>query len=131
MQCYKEFGKIENNTDVLKLIIEIIDGRVLDPNTKVEVLQTKINDIIQNNSRLFLSVVRDPLLPTKVLMHKALNAGVIAKRGDYFYLRSDNTPLCENDQEPTFNIAAAYLSNPKRQELKFSIEAKVKEYDNK
>lgn len=131
MQCYKEFGKIENNTDVLKLIIEIIDGRVLDPNTKVEVLQTKINDIIQNNSRLFLSVVKDPLLPTKVLMHKALNAGVIAKRGDYFYLRSDNTPLCENDQEPTFNIAAAYLSNPKRQELKFSIEAKVKEYDDK
>ncbi|MBQ9391947.1 MAG: hypothetical protein IJU02_07130 [Lachnospiraceae bacterium] len=131
MQCYKEFGKIESNADLLRLIIETIDGRVLDVNTKIEILQTKINDIIQNNSRLFLSVVKDPLLPIKVLINKALNVGIIVKRGDYLYLRSDNSPLCENNQEPTLNIAAAYLSNPRRQELKFSIEAKVKEYDSK
>lgn len=130
MKCYKEFGKIEDNPDILRLVIETIDGRPLADNTKLEVLQTKVNDIIQNNSRLFLSVVTDELLPTKVLIKKAIEAKVITKRGNYLYLRSDNSPLCENDQEPTFNIAASYLNNPKRQELKFSIEAKVKEYDS-
>lgn len=130
MQCYKEFGKVETNADILSLIIETIDGRTLAPNTKLEVLQTKINELIQTNSRLFLNIITDPMLPTKVLIKKAINAGIIARRGDYLYLRSDNTPLCENNQEPTFNVAAAYISNPKRQELKFSIEAKLKEYGN-
>ena len=127
MQCYKEFGKIEDNADILRLVIETIDGRPLSPKTKLEVLQVKVNEIIQNNSKLFLKVVSDKLLPTKVTLKKAIDAGIVAKRGDYYYLRKDNLPLCNNDQEPTFNIAAAYLNEPKHQDLKFSIEAQLKD----
>ena len=128
MQCYKEYGKIEDDADKLRLIIETIDGRPLSSNTKIDVLQTKINDLIQANSRLFLKIVTDELLPTKVLIKKAIDAGVIAKRGDFLYLRSGNTttPLCNDGQEPTLNVAAMYLNEPKHQELKFSIEAKIK-----
>lgn len=127
MQCYKEFGKVENNPDILKLIIETIDGRLLAAGTKLEIMQTKINDLIQQNSKLFLKVITDKLLPTKVLINKAITAGIISKRGNYLYLKKDNTPLCNNNQEPTLNVAAAYLSEPKHQELKFSIEAQLKE----
>lgn len=127
MQCYKEFGKVENNPDILKLIIETIDGRLLAAGTKLEIMQTKINDLIQQNSKLFLKVITDKLLPTKVLINKAITAGIISKRGNYLYLKKDNTPLCNNNQEPTMNVAAAYLSEPKHQELKFSIEAQLKE----
>ena len=128
MQCYKEYGKIEDDADKLRLIIETIDGRPLSSNTKIDVLQTKINDLIQANSRLFLKIVTDELLPTKVLIKKAIEAGIIAKRGDFLYLRSGNTttPLCNDGQEPTLNVAAKYLNEPKHQELKFSIEAKIK-----
>lgn len=126
MQCYKEFGKIEDNADILKLIIETIDGRPVSPKTRIELLQTKVNDIIQSNSKLFLRTVTDKLLPTKVLIRKAIEAGIISRRGDYLYLRKDGSPLCGNDQEPTFNVAAAYLSAPKQQDLKFSIEAQLK-----
>jgi hypothetical protein len=35
-------------------------------------------------------------------------------------------PLCNNGEEPTLNIAAKYLNDPVRQELKFSLEAKLK-----
>ena len=75
-----------------------------------------------------MKIVTDELLPTKVLIKKAIEAGVIAKRGDFLYLRSGNTttPLCNDDQEPTLNVAAKYLNEPKHQELKFSIEAKIK-----
>ena len=127
MESYKEFGKIEDDADVLRLIIEIMDGRPTAPNTKLEVLQTKVNDLIQSDAKMFLRVVKDELLPTKVLIKKAIEAGLISKRGDFHYIRQDNTPLCENGQEPTFNIAAAFLSAPKHQELKFSLEAKLKE----
>lgn len=127
MRCYKEFGKIENDADTLRTIIETIDGRPLDINSKLEFLQTKINDLIQADNKLFLKVVTDPLLPNKVLIKNAINAGIISRRGTYLYLREDNSPLCENNQEPTLSVAAKYLSDPKHQELKFSIEAKLKD----
>lgn len=126
MKCYKEFGKIENDADTLRVVIETIDGRPLASTSKLEFLQTKANDLIQADSRLFLKVVTDPLLDTKVLIKRAIEAGIISKRGTYLYLREDNTPLCENNEEPTLNIAAKYLTNPKHQELKFSLEAKLK-----
>ena len=126
MQCYKEFGKVEDNADILRTIIETIDGRPLSANTKLEILQTKINDIIQTNGKVFLKVITDKLLPTKVLIKKAIDAGIISRRGDFLYLRKDGTPLCNDDQEPTLSIAAMYLNEPKHQELKFSIEAQLK-----
>lgn len=128
MQCYKEYGKIEDDADKLRLIIETIDGRPLSTHTKLEVLQTKINDLIQANSRLFLKVITDDLLDTKVLLRKGIDGGFISKRGDYLYLISgdERIPLCNNGEEPTMNIAARYLNEPKHQELKFSLEAKVK-----
>ena len=126
MRCYKEFGKIENDIDTLRVIIESIDGRPTSPSAKLEFLQTKINNLIQADSKIFLRVVTDPLLSTKVLIKKSIESGLISKRGNYLYLRSDNAPLCEANEEPTLNIAAKYLNNPKHQEIKFALEAKLK-----
>ena len=126
MKCYKEFGKVENDIDILRAIIESIDGRPTSPTAKLEFLQTKINNLIQADSKLFLKIITDPLLDTKVLIKKSIEAGLISNRGNYLYLRSDNSPLCEANEEPTLNIAAKYLNAPKHQEIKFALEAKLK-----
>lgn len=126
MRCYKEFGKIENDVDTLRVLIEIISGKPLSQSTKLEFLQTKANELIQSDSKMFLRVITDPMLPTKVLIKKSIEAGLISNRGNYLYLRSDNSPLCEANEEPTLNIAAKYLNNPKHQDLKFTLEAKLK-----
>lgn len=127
MKCYKEFGKIEDDVDILRTIIETIDGRPTSPSAKLEFLQTTANKLIQADSKIFLKVITDPMLSTKVLIKKAIEAGIIANRGNYLYLRSDNTPLCENGEDPTLNIAAKYLNSPKHQDIKFAIEAKLKQ----
>lgn len=126
MMCYKEYGKIEDDVDTLRLIIETLDGRPVASTSKLEFLQTKINDLIQANPKTFLKVVTDKMLPTKVLIRKGVAAGVITKKGDYLYLRSDNKPLCEDGEDPTLNIAAKYLNNPKHQSIKFAIETELK-----
>lgn len=126
MRCYKEFGKIEDDIDTLRVIIETIDGRPVSNTSKIEFLQTKINSLIQSNSKLFLNVVTDPLLKTKVLIKKCIENGIIANRGNYLYLRENNQPLCEENQEPTLGVAALYLNSPKRQELLLSLQARVK-----
>jgi hypothetical protein len=126
MRCYKEFGKVEDDKDILRTIIETIDGRPTDPNSKIEFLQTKANELIQADSKLFLKVITDPLLETKALIKKAIENGLISNRGNYLYLRSDNSPLCELNEEPTLNIAAKYLNSPKHQDILFSLQAKLK-----
>lgn len=127
MQAYMEYGKYENDADTLRTIIETIDGRPLAVNTKVEFLQAKINKLIQADAKLFLKVITDPLLPTKVTIKRAVEAGLVSNRGGFFYLREDGSPLCGNNEDPTFNTAAKFLASPKNQSLKFSLEAKLKE----
>lgn len=125
-RAYMEFGKINEDKDKMRIIIETIDGRPTAADSKIEYLQGKIGELIESNTKMFLQVVKDPLLDNKILIKKAIEAGVVSNRGNYLYLRESNMPLCEAGQEPTLNIAAKYLSLPKHQELKFSIEAKIK-----
>nr|DAI45540.1 MAG TPA: hypothetical protein [Bacteriophage sp.] len=61
------------------------------------------------------------MLPTKVLIKRAIEASLISKRGNFLYLRSDNSPLCEANEEPTINVAARYLNNPRHQDIKFAL----------
>ena len=125
MLCYKEFGKIENDIDTLRVIIETISGRPISQSSKLEFLQTKANELIQTDSKIFLKVITDPMLSTKVLIKKGIEAGLISNRGNYLYLRADNTPLCEANEEPTLNLAAKYLNSAKHQDILFMLQAKL------
>lgn len=127
MQAYMEFGKIQENADILRTIIETIDGRPTSKNSKIESLQEKVGKLIQADARLFVRVATDPLLSTKVLIKKAIEGGLISNRGGMLYLKADGTPLCGDNEEPTLNIAAKYLNMPRHQELLFSLQAKLKE----
>jgi hypothetical protein len=109
------------------MIIELLTGRSLAPKTKLDYLQSKINDYIQEDPRRFLTVIKDELLPAKVLIRKGIEAGLISKRNDLYYLKEDNTPLCEMGEDSTLTNAARYISSIKHQELKFAIEAKLKQ----
>lgn len=125
MKCYEEFGAIKDKFDTLRCIIETIDGRPVNVNTKIEFLQSKATDLIANNPKLFLDVITDPLLNTKILIKKGVDAGLISKRGEYYYFREDGSPMCGPNEDPTFTVAAKFLSLPQNQELKFSIETKL------
>ena len=107
MECYKEYGKIEDEYNLLRVIVESLDGRPTALNTKIEFLQSKINDYIQSDAKTFLKVIKDPYLRTKSLIKQCVEEGLISRRGDQYYLKSDNSPLCfEGDS--TLTNAAKY-----------------------
>ena len=123
MKAYLELGKIQDNFDILKVIVEMIDGRPISPTSKLEFVQAKVHKLIQADAKLFVKIVQDPFLATKVLISKAVEAGVIAKRGDYYYYEGE--PLCDNNQDPVLGMAAKYLNKPKNQHIKLGVEAKL------
>jgi hypothetical protein len=123
-----EYGKVENDADTLRVIIELLEGRpVGSGNVKLDFLKGKIIEWISRNSRQFLNIITDELLPAKVLIKKCVEAGLIGKRNDAYFLMDGNVPLCEINEESTLNNAAKYLSSVKRQELKYTLEAKLKQ----
>lgn len=127
MKCYMEYGKVENDADILRMVIELLERRPISSKVKLDYLQNKVNDWIQRNPRQFLSTIKDELLPAKVLIKKGVDVGIIGRKNDAYYLRQDGSPLCEMNQESTLNNAARYISSIKHQDLKFLIEAKINE----
>lgn len=129
MMSYKEFGKIEHDKDAMRFIILTITGDEMEFQTSEAYLQTKINELIQADPKLFLKVIKDELFSTKLLLRQAVSAGVVAKRGDYYYNKADNSPLCKDGENPTLANAARYLMGPRQQELLFTLQKAVQ--DNK
>lgn len=125
MASYREFGKIENNVDLMRVLVEILDARPYAQNTSPEFLKSRINILIQADPKTFLRQITDPLLQTKVLIRRGTELGKITKRGDYYYLSADGSPLCDGGENPTLSIAAAYLNLPAHQDIKYALDSEV------
>ena len=121
MRCYKEYGKIEDDNDTLRCIIELIDNRPIAKNTKSEFLKSRINSLIQADPKLFYSIITDEYLNNKVLIKTATEEGVIKRRNNLYYF--EDTPLCPDGTESTLSVAAEYIGLGKNQDLKLRIEA--------
>ena len=74
---------------------------------------------------MFLAAITDPLLHTKVLIRRGVELGKITKRGDYYFLAGDGSPLSDGGENPTLTIAAEYLNLPAHQDIKFILESEV------
>ena len=121
MKCYKEYGKIEDDNDTLRCIIELIDNRPIAKNTKSEFLKSRINSLIQADPKLFYKIITDEYLNNKVLIKTATEEGVIKRRNNLYYF--EDTPLCPDGTESTLSVAAEYIGLGKNQDLKLRIEA--------
>lgn len=124
-ECYVEYGSIKDNWDKLRIIVEELTGKVISAKQKIEYLQEQVYDIISNEPQRFLDAVRDEYLETKILLKKAVDAGLVYRRSEYYFLRDNNEPLCNPNEDSTFDNAARFLALPKNQELRFVLEAKV------
>lgn len=130
IQAVMKLGKIGEDKEVLKLVVETMMGKKYTSNTSIEWLQTQALDMIKSgakNARLFLSIVNDEYLDNKVLIRKAITKGFIADRGGFLYIKDGNQPMCGDGEDPTMNNAAKWLGKPKNQEQLFSLQAKVKQ----
>lgn len=126
-QAYKIWGKIDTNTDMLRVIIETLTRTPVSSTTPADELNVTIERLIDKDPKHFIRVAEDEYLPTKVLIRNGIEAGVIINRGGQLFMRDNNEPLCESG-EPTLSVAAGYLNMPKHQNTKLLIEDKVKEY---
>lgn len=124
-KCYLLFGKYSDDADTLRTLLEMVQNRTIDDNTKIEFLRQQVHNEIKMNPKLFLSVINDEYLDAKVVIRRAAKNGIVSKRGSFYYLTEDNSALCEGHEDPTLDNAARYVTNPKRNDLYIKIQAKL------
>ena len=134
IQAVMKLGKIADDKDIIKLVVETMMGKKYGDATTIEWLQTQALDMIKStpkNARMFLSILEDENLDNKVLIRKCISKGTIADRGGFLYIKDGNQPMCGDGEDPTMANAAKWLGKPKNQEILFSLQASVKERKKK
>lgn len=123
-EAFKLYGKIEDDKDKLIGILALLTNKPISKETTLKWLQTKVEELIDTKPESFVLLMKDKSLDTKFLINNAVERGIIIKTGNK-YSTNDGLDLCENSQIPTFENAITYIDNPKHQDVRSFIEAKM------
>lgn len=127
-EAFKMYGKIEDSKDKLLSVLKLLTNKPISSESKLEWLQHKVEEFIDNNATQFVNVMNDKTLYTKILINTALDKGIIIKKSNK-YSTVDGLDLCNSGEIATFDNAVAYLDNVKNQEVRALIEAKINKID--
>lgn len=125
-----QFGKIQDDAYRMRTALSVLERKQVAPTTKIGFLQDRLTDFVDNSPKQFLDIVKDKYFDTRVTLTKALDCGIVIKRGTYYYDKETNTPLCENGEDPTIGNVVKYLNAAKNDDIKFKIESKIAENYN-
>jgi hypothetical protein len=123
-EAFKQYGKIEDNRDILLGALKLLSNKPISRESTLDWIQGQVEEYIDTMPTAFLNVISDASFNTKVLIHKGVEYGVIIRNGNK-YSTVDGLDLCEADEVATFNNAVRYLDNPKYQDVRSLVEAKI------
>lgn len=123
-EAFKLYGKIEDNKDMLVGILNILTNKPISSDSSIKWLQLEVEKFLDKKPEAFINAIKDSSLETKILLNRAVESGYVKVKGNK-YATEDGLDLCENSQIATFENAVKYLNNPKHQDVRDIIEAKL------
>jgi hypothetical protein len=123
VQAYKLYVKYEEDKEVLRYSLRNL-GRNTNRSHKIDFLQSELHKELEKNPSLLCNIMGDSFLKTKVLLETCFEYGAINKVDKKFYTLDDE-PISDGDT-PTLQVAAEYLATNLGQEMRLSLEAKLK-----
>jgi len=121
--AFEKYVEFKNNKPVLRYILRNL-GRYTSKSQKIDFLQIEAAKMIEKDANLFVAITNDKYIGTKVLLEECHEYNVIDNKDKKFYTK-DGEPISEGDT-PTLEVASAYLSSPLGQEMRLTLEAKLK-----
>lgn len=125
-KCFMLYHKYKDNMSVLRCIVELMEGKKVSSETKLEYLQSMVTNLIETDKKRFKEIADDEYLEYKALIKEGTEKGIISMRNGLYYFKEDSSPLCNDYEEPRLSVAAKYLASPANQELKDKIEYLIK-----
>ena len=122
--AFKTYGKLEDSKETLISILKLISNKPVSSDSKLNWLQGKVEEYVDTEPGKFLNIVNDPAFETKSLINRGVDNGIIKRSGNK-YSTIDGLDLAPQGLVPSFNNAVAYLDDPKNQEVRALIEARI------
>jgi hypothetical protein len=129
-KAIKQYMKIETNSEILRSVIKLIDGKVIAKTASLDFLQEMVELVIDTKPEAFVNLMEDADFETKILISTSEDLGIIVKQGNK-YATSDGLELCRKGELPTFTNAVAYLTDPLNKEVVDIIESKINKLQKK
>jgi hypothetical protein len=123
-EAFKLYGKIEDDKQKLIGILKLLTNKPISKDSKLEWIQNKVEEYIDNTPAQFVNVVNDKSFYTKMLINDGIDKGVIIKNSNK-YSTADGLELCKVGEIATFDNAVTFLNDVKNQEIFTLIEAKI------
>jgi hypothetical protein len=123
-EAFKLYGKIEDDKDKLIGVLGLLTNKPISKDSALTWVQTQVEAFLDSKPESFVSIMKDKSLDTKLLVQEGVDNKIILKVSNK-YKTADGLDLCENGQLPTFENAVSYLDNPKHQDVRSFIEAKL------
>ena len=123
-EAFKLYGKIEDDKDKLISVLKLLTNKPISPNSTLSWIQGLVEGYVDTAPSKFLSVIQDESFETRALINKGIEVGIIKRNGNK-YGTVDGLELCESGGVATIENAVKYLENPKHQEVRSLIEAKI------
>lgn len=125
-EAFKLYGKIEDDKDKIIGVLSLLTNKPIAETSKLSWLQAQLEEFIDSKPQSFIELMKDKFIDTKLLIQEGIKSKVILKKGNK-YSTIDGLDLCENGQVASFDNAVIYLENPKHQDVRSLIEAKIAE----
>jgi len=123
-EAFKLYGKIEDNKDKLISILKLLTNKPISSQSTLKWVQGLVEEYVDKTPSKFLSVIQDESFETRALINKGIETGIIKRNGNK-YATVDGLDLCEKGSVATIDNAVKYLDNPKHQDVRDLIEAKI------
>lgn len=123
-EAFTLFGRIMDDREKLIGVLKLLTNKPISKDSKLEWIQERVGEFIDTMPYSFINVVNDSSFYTKMLINSAIDLGVIVKSGNK-YATADGLDLCNAGEVATFDNTVNYLDNPKNQEVRDIIEAKI------
>jgi hypothetical protein len=122
--AYDIFAKIKKNSAVMRYVLKEF-GKHTHAGQNPSFLKGEIGKLIESNTLDFIKIAGDESLKTKTLLNEAVVLGVAKRMNDLYYDLEGNF-ISEKGKEANLDNAAEYLKSPVGQEMRITLEARVK-----
>jgi hypothetical protein len=124
-KAYINYGRYEQNRDILCYIYKNIEGRLISRDTGMSDIQSKFLDILGKKFVRFNLLIEDFLLEEKVIINTAYELGILSEKlGEYKDIKSGKK--LADKGKANLQTAAEYIAEAVNQDLRLELEARIK-----
>ncbi len=122
--AFKHYVRIEDDKETLLSILRLTSDLKISEDSSLPWIQGKVEEYLDNHPEKYLNIVNEPTFEVKALINKAVDRGII-KNESGKYSSIDGLDFARKGELPSFDNAVKYLNDPKNQEIKDLIEARL------